>query len=124
MSLNQSDWLDNYEDLFEEKPPSQLLLNPLLQKDIWHTVDDLNLKISPHQKVFTLNFKTISLDWFRLLVKLYILVKAKPNQPSTTINGFVIYLRGFSKFLAEKHIDNPKQINNEISLVKQISPKS
>ena len=114
MNLNQSDWLDNYEDLFEEKPPSQLLLNPLLQKDIWHTVDDLNLKISPHQKVFTLNFKTISLDWFRLLVKLYILVKAKPNQPSTTINGFVIYLRGFSKFLAEKHINNPKQIDNEV----------
>ena len=114
MSLNQFDWLDDYEDLFEEKPPSQLLLNPLLQKDVWHTVDDLNLKISPHQKVFTLNFKTIALDWFRLLVKLYILVKAKPNQPSTTISGFVTYLRRFSKFLAEKHIDNPKQISNEL----------
>ena len=114
MSLNQPDWLVDYKDLFEGKPPSQLLLNPLLQKDVWHTVDDLNLKISPHQRVFTLNFQTIALDWFRLLAKLYILVKAKPNQPAGTIVSYVTYLRGFSKFLVRKHIYNPKQIDNEI----------
>ncbi len=35
MSLNQFEWLENYNDLFEEKIPSQLLQNPLLKKDIW-----------------------------------------------------------------------------------------
>ncbi len=114
MSLNQFDWLDDYQDLFEEKLPSQLLLNPLLQKNIWHTVNDLNLKISPHQKVWTLNFQSISQDWFRLLVKLYILVKAKPNQPGNTIKGFVIYLRGFSKFLDKRNIYSPKHIDNQV----------
>ena len=114
MSLNQFDWLEDYDDLFEKKVPSQLLQNPLLQKDIWHTVDDLNLKISPHQRTLTLNFQAIYPDWLRLLVKLYILIKAKPNTPSNTIGGFVTYLRGFSKFLAKKSIYNPKQIDNQL----------
>ena len=114
MRKNQFDWLEDYDDLFEKKVPSQLLQNPLLQKDIWHTVDDLNLKISPHQRRLTLNFRGIRPDWFKLLVKLYILVRAKPNTPSNTISGFVTYLRGFSQFLAKKSLDNPKQIDNQL----------
>lgn len=114
MSLNHLEWLKDYDDLFEEKIPSQLLQNPLLQKDIWHTIDELNLKISPHNRTLTLSFKAISPDWFKLLVKLYVLVRAKPGTPSNTIGGFVTYLRGFSKFLVKKSIQNPKRIDTQL----------
>ena len=85
MSLNQFDWSsEEYDGLFEKEIPSQLLQNPLLQKDIWRTVDDLNLKINAHKRKLTLNFESLKPAWFKLLVKLYILVKSKPNTPSVS----------------------------------------
>ena len=93
MSLNQFEWLEDYDDLFEEKIPSQLLQNPLLQKDIWHTIDDLNLKISLHQRRLTLSFKDISPDWFKLLVKLYVLVKSNLHYLPEPIQRMVLVIK-------------------------------
>ncbi|MCC0178747.1 site-specific integrase [Waterburya agarophytonicola K14] len=114
MSLNQFEWLDDYDNLFEGEIPFQLLKNPLLQKDIWHTVDDLNLRISPHKRTLSLNFQPIASDWFKLLVKLYVLVRSQPNKSSNSIDGYLIHLRKFSQFLVEKSIHHPKQIDNNL----------
>ena len=40
MSLNQFEWIEDYDGLFEKEVPSQFLQNPLLQKDIWVTKKD------------------------------------------------------------------------------------
>lgn len=114
MSLNQFDWLEDYDGLFEKQIPDQLLQNPLFQKDIWQTIDDLKLKINPHNRILTLNFKSLKPAWLKLLVKLSILIKSKPNIPSSTIATYVSHLNQFSRFLQTKNIKIPKQINNQV----------
>ena len=56
MSLNQFEWIEDYDGLFEREIPSQLLQNPLLQKDVWHIAEDLGLLIQEHYEALTLNF--------------------------------------------------------------------
>ena len=51
MNLEQFDWsASEYEGLFEKVVPTHLLQNPLMQKDVWLTIDDLNLKVNAHRK--------------------------------------------------------------------------
>jgi hypothetical protein len=69
MSLNQFEWIEDYDGLFEEEIPSQLLQNPLLQKDIWLTKEDLGLEVHEHHKVLTLNFNSITQGWLKILAK-------------------------------------------------------
>ena len=76
MSLNQFEWIEYYDSLFDKEVPSQLLQNQLLQKDIWRTIEDLELETHEHQKILTLNFSKIQPSWFKLLAKLYVLKKA------------------------------------------------
>ena len=114
MSLSESILTDDCLNLLQNQQIKHLLKNPLLKKDVWHTVDDLDLKINQHRKILTLNFKAFSLDWFKLLVKLYILVKAKPGTSAATIYGYVGYLRSFSKFLDEKFVYSPQQIDGQL----------
>ena len=71
MNLNQFDWLEDYDGFLKKKGQYQLLQNPLLEKDIWQTVDDLQLKIHEHNRMLTINFTGFSQPWFKLLVKLY-----------------------------------------------------
>ena len=115
MILEQFDWsASEYEGLFEKVVPTHLLQNPLMQKDVWLTIDDLNLKVNAHRRVLTLNLKALKPDWFKLLVKLYILVKAKPNTFASTTNNYISCLNKFSRFLVAKNIVRPQQINNHI----------
>jgi len=96
MILEQFDWsAEEYKGLFEKVVPTHLLQNPLMQKDVWFTIDDLNLKVNAHGRVLTLNFEALKPDWFKLLVKLYIFVKAKPNTCASTANGYISYLKNY-----------------------------
>ncbi len=115
MNLEQFDWsAEEHKGLFEKVVPTHLLQNPLMQKDVWLTIDDLNLKVNAHRKILTLNLEALKPDWFKLLVKLYIFVKAKPNTCASTAQAYITYFNKFSRFLVEKNIAQPKQINNQI----------
>ena len=115
MNLEKFDWsAEKYEGLFEKVVPTHLLQNPLMQKEVWLTIDDLNLKVNAHSKVLTLNFEALKPDWFKLLVKLYILVKAKSNPTAKTASSYITCLNEFSRFLIDKNITKLKQIDNQI----------
>ena len=90
----------------------QLLKNPLLQKDIWRTREDLGLKVNEHRQLLTIHFTEISPDWFKLLVKLYALIRAKPGKPAQTVVSEINRLRGFSKFLITLPIYSADEIDN------------
>ena len=92
----------------------QLLKNPLLEKDVWRTIEDLGLEINQHNKVLTVSFKAIKLDWFKFLVKLYILLRSQRQISSAHINHEVCYLSRFSQFLDYQSIINPGQINDQL----------
>lgn len=72
LSLDADDWLTA-----QNQETRQLLSNPLLQRDIWRTIEDLGLKINQHQKVLTISFQAIGQDWLKLLAKLYVLVRSQ-----------------------------------------------
>ena len=113
MNLNQFDWLENYDGLLKKEKQSQLLQNPLLQKDIWQTLDDLQLRIHEHNRMLTINFTGFSQPWFKLLVKLYTLKKAKNEYSISTIKTYVSNLKSFSFYLKSKHIDRYENINSQ-----------
>jgi integrase len=115
MSLNQFNWSsEDYDGLFEQEVPSQLLNNPLLQKDVWRTIEDLGLETHEHQKRLTLNFSKIQPNWFNLLAKLYVLTRANLKLSISYIGDEVSRLRNLAKFLQEKRIDDVKYINNDL----------
>ena len=114
MSLNQFEWIEDYDGLFEEQIPSQLLQNPLLQKDIWLTKEDLGLEIHEHHKVLTLNFSQISQSWLKVLVQFFILTRANVITSPDTLQHEIGHLNRLSKFLDEKYISSPKYINSQL----------
>lgn len=74
LDLDAEDWL-----IAQNKEARQLLSNPLLQKDIWRTIEDLGLKVNEHEKVLIISFQAIEQNWLKLLVKLYVLVRSQRN---------------------------------------------
>ena len=90
----------------------KLLSNPLLNKDTWYTIEDLRLKMNPHNKILTINFGAIKQDWLKLLSKLYILIRSQRNYSVTYLNQDVFHLTRFSRFLGSKLIFNPVHIDN------------
>ena len=115
MNLKQSDWSsEDYDGLFEKEVPSQLLQNPLLQKDIWRTKEDLGLETHEHQKILTLNFKAIQPSWFNLLAKLYVLKRASLKLSIQYIKDDVSHFRKLAKFLSKQQINEIKYINNNL----------
>ena len=115
MNLKRIEWLPkDYDGLFEKQVPSQLLQNPLLQKNIWRTIEDLGLETHEHQKILTVNFTKIQPSWLNLLTKLYVLKKASLKLSIQYIKDDFIYFRKFAKFLKEQQINNIKHINNDL----------
>ena len=114
MFLSNLKLIEEYQQLSRNQKSKQLLLTPILQKDLWDTKVDLALNIKDHTKVLTLNFSEFSQDWLKLLVKLCVLVQAKPGGNAATLSTFVTCLRKFSNFLNEQSIFIPKQIDNQI----------
>lgn len=109
LDLDTDDWL-----VTQNKETRQLLNNPLLQKDVWQTVEDLKLKVIEHRRVLTINFQAIGQKWLKLLAKLYVLVRSKRNLAPSYLNEDISHLNRFSLFIQQKSISNPEQINNQL----------
>jgi integrase len=92
----------------------KLLTNPLLQKNIWRTVEDLGLKVNQHNKVLTITFERIKQDWLKLLAKLYILLRSRRKFSAAYLKQDVGYLTRFSQFISSKSIFNPERIDNQM----------
>ncbi len=103
--------MKNYQHLFQNQEIRRLLDNHLLNKDIWHQVDDLGLEVSEHLSIWTLNFTEIHQEQLKILAKVYILIKCKLLR-SVTLNGHLTTLRKFSNFLRVKNIDKLEEIDN------------
>jgi integrase len=114
MNLKQIQWSsEDYGGLFKNVP-SQLLQNPLLQKDTWLSKEDLGLEIHEHHKVLTLNFSRINQSWLKVLVQLFILTRANVITSPDTLQHEVGHLNRLSKFLDEKYISSPKYIDSQL----------
>ena len=92
----------------------KLLSNPLLQKDVWRTIEDLKLNINQHQKVVTITFKHIKPDWLKLLTKLYILLRSQRKYSPLYLRNDVGYITRFSQFISSKSIFTAEQIDNQL----------
>lgn len=92
----------------------KLIDNPLISKDIWHTIDDLRLTVNQHQKVLTISFNSIYQDWLKLLAKLYIIVRSKRKLSPMYLKNDVFYLGRFSQFIECKSIFSSNQINEQL----------
>ncbi len=115
MTLNESELAPIYQ-LFQHQTPELgvLLKNPLFNKDVWYTIEDLGLKVDEHHKVLTLDFSGILQDWLKLLVKLYILVRSQQKLSAMYIRNDILYLRKFSEFLNQQSVYSPSQIDNQV----------
>ena len=92
----------------------KLLNNPLLQKDVWRTIEDLGLDVNQHQKVLTITFKLIEQDWLKLLTKLYVLIRSQRKYSAMYLRNDVGSLACFSQFISSKFIFTLEQINNQL----------
>ena len=92
----------------------ELLNNPLLQKDVWQTTEDLGLTLAQHNKILSISFERIEQDWLKLLAKLYILLRVKSNYSAVYLKNDVASLVLFSHFIASKSIYNSEDINEQL----------
>lgn len=109
LNLDSDDWL-----IAQNIETRQLLNNPLFQKDIWRTIEDLGLEVNQHQKVLTMSFQAIEQDWLKLLAKLYVLVRSQRKLSPMYLRNDVFYLTRFSQLIQQKSISSPEQINNQL----------
>ncbi|MBE9193355.1 tyrosine-type recombinase/integrase [Gloeocapsopsis crepidinum LEGE 06123] len=109
LNIDADDWLT-----VQNTKDTPLLNNLLLQKDVWRTIEDLGLKVNEHDKRLTINFQGIEQNWLKLLAKLYVLVRSQRKISSSSLRTQVNYLILFSKFLQQKSVSKPDQINNKL----------
>lgn len=105
--------LENYQHLFPNQETRKLLDNQLLNKDIWHQVDDLKLEVPEHLSKWIFNFTEIYQEQLKILAKAYILTKCKLLR-SLTLNVHLTTIKKFSVFLRVNNIDNLEKIDNLI----------
>lgn len=98
----------------QNEEAKKLLSNPLLEKDVWRTIDDLGLKVNQHDKILTLNFGYIEQDWLKLLTKLYIILKSRQVKSAKGIKNSIGHINRFSKFITLKLVTNLRQIDNQL----------
>lgn len=109
LDFEANDWL-----ITQNQETRKLLSNPLLQKDIWQTIEDLGLKVNQHDKVLTISFQAIEQKWLKLLAKLYVLVRSQRNLSPSYLRSDVFNLSKFSHFIQQKSILNLEQINHKL----------
>ena len=114
MSLKKVNWVEDYDGLFEKEVPWQLLQNPLLQKEIWLTKEDLGLEIHEHNKILTLNFSLITQSWLKILAKLYILTRVNGTKSPDSLQHEIGHIKRLSTFLTQKQINNPKYLDSQL----------
>ena len=98
----------------ESELANSLLANPLLKKDVWHTINDLGLQTNQHERVLTISFKSIRQDWLKTTSKLYVLVRSNRKLSAAYIQDEVQYLSRFSQFIEQKSIFRVEQINAQL----------
>jgi integrase/recombinase XerD len=91
---------------------AKLLSNPLLQKDIWHTIDDLNLKVLEHDRVLHLNYQKIRQNWLKILLKLYIITISYRKYTPKHLSSIISFFNNFSLFIHQKSITCFEEIND------------
>lgn len=99
---------------FCQQVPRDLLQNPLLQKDIWLVKEDLGLSTPAHRSLRTINFSSITNNWFKLCLKLYALLRTKSGCAAATVHRGVLNLTRFFNFLRGQSVDDFDQIDNRI----------
>jgi integrase/recombinase XerD len=106
--------LDNNSSNNEDELTRRILKNPLLQKDVWLMTDELGCESNQHHKHLTISFESIKQDWFRLLSKLYILMRSRRKLSATYIKNDLYNLNKFSYFIESKSVCSANLINNQI----------
>lgn len=91
---------------------NKLLHNPLIQEDIWRTVEDLKLDLNQHDKINKISFELIEQDWLKLLAKFYILVRSERGISISCLKNSIASLNKFSLFTKKKSIFSCTQIND------------
>lgn len=91
-----------------------MLNNKLISKDIWQTIDDLNLEINQHEKIKKISFELIKQDWLKLLAKFYILVRSERGISVSYLKNSIGALNKFSIFAQEKSVFSSAQINDQL----------
>ncbi len=92
----------------------KLLGNPLLQQDIWRTIEDLHLEVNQHARVLSLNFRRIKQEWLKLLTKLYVLIRSKQNYSASYLRKEIEGVTYFSQFISTKFIFEVNQIDAKL----------
>ena len=114
MPLNNLKLIEQSPHKFWQQVPRDLLQNPLLQKDIWLVKEDLGLSIPAHRSLRTINFSSITNDWFKLCLKLYTLLRTKSGCAAATVYRGVVILTRFFYFLRGQSVKDFDQIDNQI----------
>jgi integrase/recombinase XerD len=73
MSLNNLELIEEYKHRSQNQESRKIVESPLLQKDVWHTINDLGLRVNEHCRKLTVNFSEFPQGDFKLLVKLFVL---------------------------------------------------
>ena len=95
--------------LAQQLTPTEILI----AKDIWH-VSELGLKVPAHIKMKALNFSKIHQEWFKVLVKKFVIVMSS-NKKFRTIQKYIVAFNNFSAFLVSDYpTTNLSTINRSI----------
>lgn len=111
--MNNLNQLVEFQVLSQNEEMLILTSLPLFNKDIWHTVNDLDMEVLEHCALYILNFEPLSQDWLKLLAKLYCFQKRK-YYTLNTLSGFLTSIKSFSNFLKITNINNSGRIDNQI----------
>lgn len=91
-----------------------LLSHPLIQKDVWHTVDDLGMRINQHDRKYSVSFNGISQKWFKDIVKIYVLYRRIQGIEASTLIGGLCKVTHFANFLESRFIYSFSEIRDEV----------
>ena len=91
-------------------------VKPFSFKDDKWNIRAIKPPANKQEKVLIANFKTVKTSWFRSLTKRYIYHLCKLNRPVGVIEHHLINLRIFSRYLAEKNINNINLIDRSLIL--------
>lgn len=90
-----------------------LLNHPLVQKEIWHTVNDLGMHINQHDRKYSINFSRIPRKWFKDIAKVYILYRYIQGISAPTLIGDLGKITLFAIFLESQYIYSFSEIKDE-----------
>lgn len=93
---------------------SPLIEDPLMIKDTWHAETDLGMRFNRHEGGRTLNFDSISQDWFKDQVKRYLLYSRNQGKSFGHLLQITSVLKRFAACLATNYISSFDAITDEV----------